>query len=550
MWRPIAYVVLFLASAGLVLFLVGGAVSLLSYAPVPEVSALKTQFYQAYPAIGEGLFADVRFYLYALVNTWLLWPLVAIGGLVFLLLSRLIRQGQEQRLLEHIYFLEQNLERVTKLEAKSRQSLEHGHYTLLRAYEEGTDALFYVSPEGTIEHLNKAAAQLLIRWNRQQGQFARRLLKDVVPGYETSALAGVIARAVQRGEAWGGEIELKQLHIWLDVRLFPGGRGTYLILRDISHTYTPENSLKNSQVLLQQLIAGLPYAAAIVDDSWRYLAVSAPWGDIFGLDVQSLPGKGHFDILPEFPQDAEKVQAQAAQGRPLSKGEERVVLKGTEEWLSWRIHPWVNTFSKIGGHLVFVERVTEDKQLSQRLQQLEEQENKLAYNDLLTGLPNRQLFYDRLNMALAMAYRQLGKVGLMFLDLDGFKSVNDKLGHEAGDMLLKAVAQRLQACVRQTDTVSRLGGDEFTVIAHIQDKEDAALIARKIIETVNEPFELGEHKDVHVGTSIGIALYPQDGGVAADLIRKADTAMYAAKNGGKNQACFYDATKDKQSADG
>jgi diguanylate cyclase (GGDEF)-like protein len=549
MWRPIAYAVLFFASLGLILFLVGGAVSLLSYAPVPGILDLQTDFYRTYPAVGEGPLADFRFYLYALVRMWVLWPLVVVGGLVFILLSHLIRRGQEQRLLEHVYFLEQNLERVTKLEAKNRQALEHGHYTLLRAYEEGTDALFYLSSEGTIEHLNKAAAQLLARWNRQQGQFARRLLKDVLPGYETSSLAGVVARALQRGEAWGGELELKQLHTWVDARLFPGGKGAYLLLRDISHTYTPENSLKNSQVLLQQFIAELPYAAAILDDNWHYLAVSAPWGEVFDLDVQSLPGKKHFEVLPNFPQDAERIQAQVAQGRPLSKGEERVILKGAEEWFGWRIHPWMNRFSKVGGFLIFVERVTEERQVSQRLQQLEEQENKLAYNDLLTGLPNRQLFYDRLNMALAMAYRQLGKVGLMFLDLDGFKSVNDKLGHETGDLLLKAVAQRLQACIRQTDTVSRLGGDEFTIISHIQDKEDAALIARKIIDAINEPYDLGDHQGVRVSTSIGIALYPQDGGVAADLIRKADTAMYSAKNSGKNQACFYDAVKDKQGSD-
>ena len=228
------------------------------------------------------------------------------------------------------------------------------------------------------------------------------------------------------------------------------------------------------------------------------------------------------------------------QGRSIERVNHLMTIHGSECWLNIKIQPWYTPFGKIGGYIMFVENVTEVQQARMRLSHLEEQENRLAYNDLLTGLPNRQLFYDRLNMALATAYRQLNKVGLMFLDLDGFKAVNDKLGHDVGDMLLKAVAERIQACVRETDTVSRLGGDEFTVIASVQNEQDFSLIAQKIIDNVNKPFDLGPHRGVHIGTSIGISLYPQHGGAANDLIRKADTAMYVAKNGGKNRFCVFE----------
>jgi diguanylate cyclase (GGDEF)-like protein len=170
--------------------------------------------------------------------------------------------------------------------------------------------------------------------------------------------------------------------------------------------------------------------------------------------------------------------------------------------------------------------------------QAEERENALAYSDALTGLPNRQLFNDRLNMALAQAYRQLGKVALFFLDLDGFKAVNDQLGHDYGDLLLKQVAERLKTCVRSTDTVARLGGDEFTIILAIRDKADAKQVAEKILATVRVPYDLNGKVADKVGTSIGIALYPQDGSQAADLMRKADASMYAAKQAGKNTFRF------------
>jgi diguanylate cyclase (GGDEF)-like protein len=125
----------------------------------------------------------------------------------------------------------------------------------------------------------------------------------------------------------------------------------------------------------------------------------------------------------------------------------------------------------------------------------------------------------------------------MFLDLDGFKKVNDTLGHDAGDLLLKQVAARLQAQVRNTDTVARLGGDEFTIILSIRDRADAEQVAEKLLSAIRAPYNLNG-QEANVGTSIGIALFPQDGGQAAELVRKADAAMYEAKQAGKNTYRF------------
>lgn len=161
--------------------------------------------------------------------------------------------------------------------------------------------------------------------------------------------------------------------------------------------------------------------------------------------------------------------------------------------------------------------------------QTEEALRKLAHNDPLTGLPNRSLFYDRLEQALAWAQRHRQEMAVMFLDLDHFKEVNDTLGHDMGDALLKETSVRLLACVRKMDTVARMGGDEFTVIiTEMKSIEDAEHVAKSILEALLEPFVL-DGKPCKVGCSIGIASYPKHGRDSETLLKHADTAMYQAK---------------------
>ncbi len=184
--------------------------------------------------------------------------------------------------------------------------------------------------------------------------------------------------------------------------------------------------------------------------------------------------------------------------------------------------------------------VAEKDQLVANLKRSEEQIRQLAYYDILTELPNRRLLLDRLHQALSQAKRHHQAMAIMFLDLDRFKQINDTLGHEAGDELLQQVAKRLAGCVREEDTVSRSGGDEFIVVLpEVRQPRDAALVAEKVIKAINEPVAIGEHL-VQVGTSVGIAVYPIDGpDDVQDLMRKADTAMYAAKDAGRNVYRFY-----------
>ena len=182
--------------------------------------------------------------------------------------------------------------------------------------------------------------------------------------------------------------------------------------------------------------------------------------------------------------------------------------------------------------LLAIEDITERKKYEEKIQQM-------AFHDSLTGLPNRKLFSDRLGIVLAQAKRNKKKVGIVMLDLDNFKDVNDTLGHDVGDTLLKAVAERLSGTLRKSDTVARFGGDEFVLIfPDMEIIEEAIQVVQKIIDRFHKPFLIDTHQLV-VTTSIGIAVYPKDGMDEEILMKNADIAMYQAKQAGRARYQLY-----------
>lgn len=181
--------------------------------------------------------------------------------------------------------------------------------------------------------------------------------------------------------------------------------------------------------------------------------------------------------------------------------------------------------------------------LSNVIEKKEEAEKSLqylAYHDELTGLPNRNLLIDRIDHSIEAVYRNNQQLGILFLDLDRFKTINDTLGHIIGDKLIKQVSERLLETLRKEDTISRNGGDEFVVVIQRMINSDEVIgIAQKLIETLTNIFDIESHK-IHIGASIGISIYPNDGDSALELLRNADTAMFSAKKAGGNRLHFYD----------
>lgn len=186
-------------------------------------------------------------------------------------------------------------------------------------------------------------------------------------------------------------------------------------------------------------------------------------------------------------------------------------------------------------HLVSqIENITDRKRS-------EEQVLHLAHHDMLTDLPNRRLLQDRLNQAIARARRCHHSIAVMFLDLDDFKKINDSLGHDFGDALLKAAAERLCSCVRSVDTVSRQGGDEFVIVlADISQPQDATLVAEKILKAISASISVREHA-LNITVSIGISIYSGSGpDDSQELIQKGDISMYRAKKAGRNRFQIFD----------
>jgi diguanylate cyclase (GGDEF)-like protein/PAS domain S-box-containing protein len=258
--------------------------------------------------------------------------------------------------------------------------------------------------------------------------------------------------------------------------------------------------------------------------------------NVFGYTAGEIIGRQIFTIIPpeRFDERARILQMTLCGDQVRHFETTRIKKDGSQIDVSISSSPILNADGKIIGNAVIARDVTERRKMEEIIKHQ-------AHHDTLTDLPNRQLFMNFLSLELAQARRNEKRLALLFLDLDGFKQVNDTLGHCYGDRLLQGVAQRLKACIRESDTVARLGGDEFTVLMpDLVQTDDVGIVLKKILGVFETPFVLD---DVAADTtaSIGVCMFPDDGEYVEELMKKADIAMYAAKGSGGNSYQFYNA---------
>jgi len=268
------------------------------------------------------------------------------------------------------------------------------------------------------------------------------------------------------------------------------------------------------------------------DGEYRYVNRAFAIG--VGKKQEEIIGKKIWDIFPK--EEADKRFAIVKW--VFENGESRVIEVRVPRPDGDRYHiTTVKPILDCQGHVISIicisKEITERKAMEERLAHM-------AQYDMLTDLPNRALFSDRTQQAIAQAKRDKTRLALIFIDLDNFKPINDTFGHHVGDLLLKAVAQRIQDCVRETDTVGRIGGDEFVVLLPIiEEVQDALLVAEKMRLSLSQPFELAGHPSLNISSSTGVAIYPEHGGDEIELSKNADDAMYIAKARGRNMVQLF-----------
>jgi diguanylate cyclase (GGDEF)-like protein/PAS domain S-box-containing protein len=271
------------------------------------------------------------------------------------------------------------------------------------------------------------------------------------------------------------------------------------------------------------------------DREGRFTYVSPKVSDVLGYEVDELIGRSAAELMP--PGEAERVRAwfrdHMKPGGAFRNLEHQIIAKSGETlWMNISGVPTWDAAGRRTGHRGTTRDITELKRSEARI-------SYLATRDPLTELPNRLLFNDRLDQGVISARRAGDALGVLFIDLDRFKNINDSLGHHVGDLLLKEVAQRMSACIRSGDTLARLGGDEFVIaLEQLHRAEDATQIAAKIVQALSRPIEVGGHA-LNTSCSIGISIFPVDADDGATLMKNADTAMYHAKEKGRNNFQFF-----------
>lgn len=300
------------------------------------------------------------------------------------------------------------------------------------------------------------------------------------------------------------------------------------ILQDVTQRHQDEALLRQSSVVFHTTAEGI----IITDIERRIVAVNTAFSRITGFTEEEAISRNPDELLgtqPVFEHYAACLKA-AAPG--FWQGEVRCRRKGGEEFPAWQSVSIVR--DPDGKETHFVTAFSDVTAIYEAQEKL----HHLAHHDPLTGLPNRLLFDDRLANAIEHALRSQQRCLLLFLDLDGFKIINDTLGHAVGDELLQTVGTRLKGVLRSSDTIARLGGDEFVILAGSVNPEYAAQLAQKILDQLRLPIEVAGEQLSMTG-SLGIAMYPENGADSQQLMRAADMAMYTAKAEGRNRYHFY-----------
>ncbi len=419
---------------------------------------------------------------------------------------------------------------------------EGAHRQLSSAIEQTDDSVVITDRDGIIEYVNPAF-ETVTGYSRQEALGEKPSL--VKSGLHDVAFCERVWETILRGEAFRDIFinRKKSGALYFEEKTITplkNGHGdiTHFVStgKDITARVMAEEENRHIQRFLDSVVDNLPHMLFVKDaKDLRFVRINKAGEELVGYTRDELVGKTDYDFFPKEEADffTARDREVLASGRLLDIPEEPIHTraKGVRILRTKKL-PILDASNQPLYLLGISEDITERKQAEERL-------SYLAYYDVLTGLPNRVLLLERLRQAMVDAERVNRLVVVMFLDLDRFKVINDTLGHHVGDALLKGVAGRLQACVRPGDTISRLGGDEFTVVlANVANIDDVTRVVHKLNDSLALPF-YAEGRELFTTTSIGVTIFPLDVHDAEGLLKNADAAMYHAKDQGRNNFKFF-----------
>jgi diguanylate cyclase len=371
-------------------------------------------------------------------------------------------------------------------------------------------------------------------------RFASNPLVTGQPDIRFYAGVPLVLHGMVSGEAWDLELPLVTATgraLWVravgEVE-FETGQPVRLVgaFQDITERKHLQLQLAASERFVRVVTDNLPVRIAYVDAERRFRFVNQAQCERFGLAREQIIGRTRAEMLARD-DDAVEARVRAVMAGTPQRYEHEESTPTGRRVIEARLIPDATAAGVVQG---FFSTGTDITQLKEHQEQVEH----IAFHDALTGLPNRLLLADRMRQALMLDERQQRSLAVCYLDLDGFKAVNDAHGHDAGDALLQEVARRLLRCVRSSDTVSRLGGDEFVLLlTPLGQTDECQAVLKRVITALQEPLMLPAGCPAMISASIGVSFFPDHGNQASQLMALADEAMYAVKRSGKNRVAFH-----------